>query len=87
MNPIRKEFQYGDNLVTLETGEIARQADGAVIIDVNGTSLLVTVVGKKDAKGGDFFPLTVNYQEKAYLQVKFLVAFLKEKVVLANKKL
>ena len=87
MNPIRKEFQYGDNLVTLETGEIARQADGAVIIDVNGTSLLVTVVGKKDANGGDFFPLTVNYQEKAYLQVKFLVAFLKEKVVQVNKKL
>jgi polyribonucleotide nucleotidyltransferase len=66
VNPIRKEFQYGDQLVTLETGEIARQADGAVIIDVNGTSLLVTVVGKKEANGGDFFPLTVNYQEKAY---------------------
>ena len=67
MNPIRKEFQYGDQLVTLETGEIARQADGAVIINVGGTSLLVTVVGKKEAiGGGDFFPLTVNYQEKAY---------------------
>jgi polyribonucleotide nucleotidyltransferase len=66
VNPIRKEFQYGDQLFTLETGEIARQADGAVIIDVNGTSLLVTVVGKKEANGGDFFPLTVNYQEKAY---------------------
>ena len=45
MNPIRKEFQFGDNLVTLETGEVARQADGAVMIDVDGTSLLVTVVG------------------------------------------
>ncbi len=77
MNPIRKEFQYGDNLVTLETGEIARQADGAVIIDVNGTSLLVTVVGKKDANGGDFFPLTVNYQEKAYAAGKIPGGFFK----------
>ena len=55
MNPIRKEFQYGDRLVKLETGEVARQADGAVMIDVDGTSLLVTVVGKKEAAGGDFF--------------------------------
>ena len=77
MNPIRKKFQYGDNLVTLETGEIARQADGAVIIDVNGTSLLVTVVGKKDANGGDFFPLTVNYQEKAYAAGKIPGGFFK----------
>ena len=77
MNPIRKEFQYGDNLVTLETGEIARQADGAVIIDVDGTSLLVTVVGKKEANGGDFFPLTVNYQEKAYAAGKIPGGFFK----------
>ena len=77
MNPIRKEFQYGDQLVTLETGEIARQADGAVIIDVNGTSLLVTVVGKKEANGGDFFPLTVNYQEKAYAAGKIPGGFFK----------
>ena len=77
MKPIRKEFQYGDQLVTLETGEIARQADGAVIIDVNGTSLLVTVVGKKEANGGDFFPLTVNYQEKAYAAGKIPGGFFK----------
>ncbi len=77
MNPIRKEFQYGDKLVTLETGEIARQADGAVIIDVEGTSLLVTVVGKKEANGGDFFPLTVNYQEKAYAAGKIPGGFFK----------
>ena len=77
MNPIRKEFQYGDKLVTLETGEIARQADGAVIIDVDGTSLLVTVVGKKEASGGDFFPLTVNYQEKAYAAGKIPGGFFK----------
>ncbi len=77
MKPIRKEFQYGDQLVTLETGEIARQADGAVIIDVDGTSLLVTVVGKKEANGGDFFPLTVNYQEKAYAAGKIPGGFFK----------
>jgi len=77
VNPIRKEFQYGDKLVTLETGEIARQADGAVIIDVDGTSLLVTVVGKKEAIGGDFFPLTVNYQEKAYAAGKIPGGFFK----------
>jgi len=77
VKPIRKEFQYGDQLVTLETGEIARQADGAVIIDVDGTSLLVTVVGKKEANGGDFFPLTVNYQEKAYAAGKIPGGFFK----------
>ena len=77
MNPVRKEFQYGDKLVTLETGEVARQADGAVMIDVEGTSLLVTVVGKKEANGGDFFPLTVNYQEKAYAAGKIPGGFFK----------
>ena len=77
MNPIRKEFQYGDRLVKLETGEIARQADGAVMIDVDGTTLLVTVVGKKQASGGDFFPLTVNYQEKAYAAGKIPGGFFK----------
>jgi len=77
VNPIRKEFQFGDQKVTLETGEIARQADGAVIIDVDGTALLVTVVGKKDANGGDFFPLTVNYQEKAYAAGKIPGGFFK----------
>ncbi len=77
MNPIRKEFQYGDRLVTLETGEIARQADGAVMIDVDGTTLLVTVVAKKESNGGDFFPLTVNYQEKTYAAGKIPGGFFK----------
>ncbi len=77
MNPIRKQFQYGDRLVTLETGEIARQANGAVMIDVEGTSLLVTVVGKKESAGGDFFPLTVNYQEKAFAAGKIPGGFFK----------
>ncbi|MDD5578722.1 MAG: polyribonucleotide nucleotidyltransferase [Methylobacter sp.] len=77
MNPIRKEFQYGNQKITLETGEIARQADGAVMIDVDGTSILVTVVGKKEANGGDFFPLTVNYQEKSYAAGKIPGGFFK----------
>jgi len=77
VNPIRKEFQYGDRLVKLETGEIARQADGAVMIDVDGTTLLVTVVGKKQPSGGDFFPLTVNYQEKTYAAGKIPGGFFK----------
>ena len=77
MNPIRKEFQYGDRLVKLETGEIARQASGAVIIDVEGTTLLVTVVGKKESNGGDFFPLTVDYQEKAFAAGKIPGGFFK----------
>jgi polyribonucleotide nucleotidyltransferase len=77
VNPIRKQFQYGDRLVTLETGEIARQASGAVMIDVEGTSLLVSVVGKKEATGGDFFPLTVNYQEKAFAAGKIPGGFFK----------
>ncbi|NOQ16731.1 MAG: polyribonucleotide nucleotidyltransferase [Methyloprofundus sp.] len=77
MKPIRKEFQYGQQLVSIETGEIARQTSGAVMIDVEGTSLLVSVVGKKEAKGGDFFPLTVNYQEKAYAAGKIPGGFFK----------
>ncbi|MGZ5051019.1 MAG: polyribonucleotide nucleotidyltransferase [Methylobacter sp.] len=77
MNPIRKEFQYGDRLVKLETGEIARQSHGAVMIDVDGTTLLVTVVSKKQPNGGDFFPLTVNYQEKAYAAGKIPGGFFK----------
>lgn len=77
MNPVRKQFQYGDRTVTLETGEIARQTDGAIIIDVEGTTLLVTVVGKKEPSGGDFFPLTVNYMEKAYAAGKIPGGFFK----------
>ena len=78
MNPIRKEFQYGEHLVVIETGEIARQADGAVLIDVEGTTLLVTAVAKKEAiPGRDFFPLTINYQEKTYSAGKIPGGFFK----------
>ena len=67
MSLVRKEFQFGDNKVTIETGEIARQADGAVMIDMDGTVVQVTVVASKETvEGRDFFPLTVDYQEKTY---------------------
>ncbi|GAB2891091.1 polyribonucleotide nucleotidyltransferase [Uliginosibacterium flavum] len=64
---IKKSFQYGQHTVTLETGEIARQAHGAVICTIDDTVVLATVVAAKDAKlGQDFFPLTVDYMEKFY---------------------
>ena len=60
-------FSYGKHQVTLESGEIARQADGAVMVNMEGTVVLVTAVAKKTvAEGQDFFPLTVDYQEKSY---------------------
>ncbi|MGE3919886.1 MAG: polyribonucleotide nucleotidyltransferase [Gammaproteobacteria bacterium] len=64
---IKKQFQYGEHTVTLQTGEVARQAHGAVMVTMGDTVVLVTVVAAKEAAPGqDFFPLTVNYQEKAY---------------------
>ena len=67
MNPVKKTFQYGRHTVTLETGEIARQATGAVMVNMDDTVVLVTVVAQREVKPGqDFFPLTVDYQEKAY---------------------
>ena len=67
MNPVKKTFQYGRHAVTLETGEIARQADGAVLVNMDDTVVLVTVVAKREVKPEqDFFPLTVDYMEKSY---------------------
>ncbi|MDH5785139.1 MAG: polyribonucleotide nucleotidyltransferase, partial [Chromatiales bacterium] len=67
MTPVKKEFQYGEHTVRLETGEIARQATGAVMASMGDTTVLVTVVASKSAvEGRDFFPLTVDYQEKTY---------------------
>lgn len=66
-NKVTKTFQYGQHTVTLETGEIARQASGAVLVSIEDTVVLATVVARKDAKPGqDFFPLTVDYVEKTY---------------------
>ena len=67
MKSIKKTFPFGNHQVTLETGEIARQADGAVLVTMDDTVVLVTCVGRRDVKvGQDFFPLTVDYQEKTY---------------------
>jgi polyribonucleotide nucleotidyltransferase len=67
VSAIKKSFKYGDHTVTLETGELARQADGAVLVTMSETVVLVTAVGlKKATPGRDFFPLTVNYIEKTY---------------------
>ncbi|MGQ8363946.1 polyribonucleotide nucleotidyltransferase [Glaciecola sp. 1036] len=78
MTPITKTFQYGQHTVTLETGVIARQATAAVLASMDDTSVLVTVVGKKEAKPDqNFFPLTVNYQEKTYAAGKIPGGFFK----------
>jgi polyribonucleotide nucleotidyltransferase len=78
VNSIKKSFQYGEHVVTLETGAIARQADGAVLVDMAETVVLVTAVGRKTADPGrDFFPLTVNYQEKTYAAGKIPGGFFK----------
>lgn len=67
LNSIKKSFAYGDHTVTLETGEVARQAGGAVLVTMDDTVVLATVVGALTAKPGqDFFPLTVDYQERFY---------------------
>ena len=67
MDPIVKQFKYGQHTVTLETGAIARQATAAVMASMDDTTVFVTVVAKKEVKEGqDFFPLTVNYQERTY---------------------
>jgi polyribonucleotide nucleotidyltransferase len=67
VSAIKKSFKYGEHTVTIETGELARQADGAVLVTMSDTVVLVTAVGlKKATPGRDFFPLTVNYQEKTY---------------------
>jgi len=75
---IKKSFQYGEHTVTIETGEIARQADGAVLVNMADTVVLVTAVGAKRADPSrGFFPLTVNYQEKTYAAGKIPGGFFK----------
>ncbi|VVE29568.1 polyribonucleotide nucleotidyltransferase [Pandoraea iniqua] len=77
-NKVVKSFQWGQNTVRMETGEIARQASGAVLVDMDDTVILATVVGAKKAKAGqDFFPLTVDYLEKTYAAGKIPGGFFK----------
>ena len=92
MNPVKKTFSYGAHQVTLETGEVARQAHGAVLVSMDDTVVLATVVGRKEAKTGqDFFPLTVDYVEKTYAAGKIPGGFFKregrpsEKEVLTSR--
>ncbi len=78
MKSIKKTFQYGEHEVSIETGAIARQADGAVLVNMADTVVLVTAVGRRAADPGrDFFPLTVNYQEKTYAAGKIPGGFFK----------
>ncbi len=78
MKSIKKSFQYGEHAVSIETGGVARQADGAVLVNMAETVVLVTAVGRKHADPGrDFFPLTVNYQEKTYSAGKIPGGFFK----------
>ena len=78
MKSIKKTFAFGRHQVTLETGEIARQADGAVLVTMDDTVVLVTCVGRREIKPGqDFFPLTVDYQEKTYAAGKIPGGFFK----------
>jgi len=78
VNVVRKTFQYGDQEVTLETGRIARQASGSVLVSMAGTSVLCTVVAERSSRAGqDFFPLSVHYIEKAYSVGKIPGGFFK----------
>ena len=77
-NKVKKSVKYGDNTLTIETGEVGRQADGAVMVSYGDTVVFVTAVGNKNAKEGqDFFPLTVDYQEKNYAAGKIPGGFFK----------
>jgi polyribonucleotide nucleotidyltransferase len=77
-NKVTKTFQWGPHQVTMETGEIARQSSGAVVVDIEGTVVLATVVARTEAKAGqDFFPLTVDYIEKTYAAGKIPGSFFK----------
>ena len=86
MTPVVKEFQFGKNTVRLETGEIARQATGAVMVSVGDTVVLVTAVVEKEAQPGrDFFPMTINYTEKTYAVGKIPGGFLKREARPSDK--
>lgn len=78
MNPVKKSFKFGEHTVTLETGEIARQASGAVVVNMSDTVVLVTAVGMKERQEGrDFFPMTVDYQERTYAAGRIPGSFFK----------
>ncbi|OBX38282.1 polyribonucleotide nucleotidyltransferase [Halomonas elongata] len=87
MNPVKKTFEYGRSTVTLETGRIARQASGAVMVTMDDTVVLCTVVAKKDVNPSQpFFPLSVHYQEKTYAVGKIPGGFFKREGVPPRRK-
>ncbi|HLG52874.1 MAG TPA: polyribonucleotide nucleotidyltransferase, partial [Steroidobacteraceae bacterium] len=92
MSVSKQTFNYGQHQVTIETGRLARQADGSVLVTMADTVVLVTAVGRREAvEGRDFFPLTVNYVEKTYAAGKIPGGFFKregrpsEKEVLTSR--
>ena len=86
-NKVTKTFQWGQHTVVMETGEIARQSGGAVIVNIEDTVVLATVVAAKNPKPGqDFFPLTVDYIEKTYAAGKIPGSFSSVKAARANWK-
>ena len=88
MSHYKKTIAFGNHQLTLETGEIARQASGAVMVSLDDTMVLVTVVGRKDAKPDqDFFPLTVDYVEKTYAAGKIPGGFFKRECALREKEI
>ncbi len=88
LNSVKRTINFGQHELTLETGEIARQSSGAVLVSLGETVVLVTVVGKKEAKPGqDFFPLTVDYQEKTYAAGKIPGGFFMRDVRPAEKEI
>ena len=86
-NKVTKSFQWGAHTVRMETGEIARQSTGAVLVDIEGTVVLATVVAKREAKPGqDFFPLTVDYIEKTTPPARSRAASSSVKAARANSR-
>ena len=86
-NKVSKTFQWGQHTVTMETGEIARQAGGAVLVNIDDTVVLATVVASKSAKPGqDFFPLTVDSLRRAMPPARSRAAFSSAKAAPASSK-
>ena len=77
MSEVKRTFSFGKHEITLETGNVAKQTNASVITNISGTTVLTTVVGHDDGQNRDFFPLTVNYQEKAYAAGKIPGGFFK----------
>ncbi|MGK0169684.1 MAG: polyribonucleotide nucleotidyltransferase [Gammaproteobacteria bacterium] len=85
--PVRRELPFGNHLLTIETGEIAKQASGSVVVSMGDTVVLVTIVASRESSGRDFFPMTVDYQEKTYAAGKIPGGFFKREGRPAEKEI